>query len=65
MYESKLKSLRLDAGEGNVHGFDGSETLVESADPVGDGEVDGCLSGHDGGIGALVQVCGRRSGHLG
>lgn len=51
------KGLRLDAGEGDVHGFDGGEALVEGADLVGDGEVDGCLSGHDGGIGALVQVC--------
>jgi len=52
--------LRLDTSERDVHSFDGSQALVQGADFVGDGKVDGGFHRGDGSTRALVE---GRSGH--
>jgi len=56
-----MTDLRFDAGERDVHGLDGGQTLVQGTDFVCDGEVDGSLDRDDGGVGALVKLRGGHS----
>lgn len=60
--KGRRRHLRLDAGQRDVQGTDGSEALVQGTDLVGDGEVDGGLDRGDRGVGALVKVASNR-GH--